>query len=398
MQARQDILEIFSTFLRFDNDWSGIWISEPQLRRSMQQCLAQTSLAESSEEFWALYWHKIWQTQASRLAMAHLTAYLQEACYWTARKTIANFTSGQSLADLFQMAIAKVNKVLKGFNAQQGGNLKKYASLAFSNIIKDTLRQRREVDVCTNWALLNKLSQKKLLESLQHQGLKPDLIESYVLAWKCFKVIYGPVEARSTRKMPEPDLATWEAIAKLYNTQRISQLSASHPATNPEAIKKWMAACGQSARAYLYPQLVSTDMPKPGQNRGDLLDELPDTLQESGLVALVVQEEEAKRYQERSQINEVLQEAIAKLDQLSQRLLQLYYGQALTQQQIAQQLEMKQYTVSRRLTSHRQALLSTLARWSQQTLHNSLNSDVLDQMSTLLEEWLKVHYNHPDVL
>jgi RNA polymerase sigma factor (sigma-70 family) len=391
MQTRESVLEIFSTFLQFDTDWVSRWIADPKLQRSMQQCLSQASSSPISEHFWALYWHKIWQAQASRLASAHLCAYLQEASYWTAKKMTLDFSSSLSFADLFQIALLKIDKILDKFDPQQGVTLEKYASLVFRSIIKDELRQRREVDICTDWALLHKLSQKKLLESLQYRGLKAETIEEYILAWKCFKAIYAPTQARNTRKIPEPETNTWQAIEQLYHQQSMKKLG------EPAQIKKWLEACAKAVRAYLYPKFVSVDAPKPGQEEGSLLDNLPAIAQDSVLNEIVAQEEEETRNQERSQINAVLIRALIKFDVQSQRLLQMYYGQGLTQQQIAQQLEMKQYTVSRRLASHRQSLLLTLAQWCQTTLHYSLNTDVLNHINIILEEWLKVHYHHPDL-
>jgi DNA-binding transcriptional regulator LsrR (DeoR family) len=64
----------------------------------------------------------------------------------------------------------------------------------------------------------------------------------------------------------------------------------------------------------------------------------------------------------------------------------------LTQQQIAQQLGVKQYTVSRQLTKIKKTLLMELAQWSQKTLHIPVQSDVIDSMSNSLEEWLIAHY------
>jgi hypothetical protein len=34
-----------------------------------------------------------------------------------------------------------------------------------------------------------------------------------------------------------------------------------------------------------------------------------------------------------------------------------------------------------------------LAQWSQSTMHISLTSDILDNISSLLEEWLANHYD-----
>ncbi len=390
MQTRKSVLDIFSTFLQFDTDWITRWITDPKLQRSMQQCLSQSSEYHISRHFWALYWHKVWQTQRSPLASAHLCSYLQEVTYWTAKKMTMNFSSSLSLTDLFQIALLKIEKIFNKFKAQQGINLEKYASLVFRSIIKDELRQRREVNICTDWALLHKLSQKKLLESLQYRGLKSDQIAQYILAWKCYKILYAPTQAKVPRKMLAPEAAIWEEITKLYNKQ-------SHKKPlEPEELQKMLQLSAKAARAYLYPKFVSVDAPKPGYEEGSLLDHLSTDFQKSLLGDLITQEEEEHRKEERSQINAVLLGTLVKLDLQSQRLLQMYYGQGLTQQQISKQLEIKQYTVSRRLASHRQTLLSTLAQWSKNTGHNSLNTDVLNQMGIILEEWLKVHYHHPD--
>jgi len=401
MQIRKEIIEIFSSFLQFRTDWDGIWVNEPKLRRSMLNCL-QHSPEELSEDFWILYWQKIWQSQTPAnisLATSHLSACLQEVAYWAARKmvtSVSNERQSVSVADFFQIAIAQVHKIIKGFNTQINGNFKKYASFAFINSIKEELRIRGEAEICTNWSLLCKLSQKKLVESLQNLNLKPEIIDCYVLAWRCFKTINSFSEARATRKIPEPDSATWIAVADLYNSQRLNQSNILPPAA-PEKLKDWITVCGKAARAYLFPKFISVDAPSLGEEDGQLLDKLP-SFQPSGLTEMLAKEEEQKRHQERNQINKVLLKTLVKLDLPSQQLLQLYYGQGLTQQQIAQQLDMKQYTVSRRLSSHKQSLLLALGKWSETNLHYSLNSDVLNKLNTVLEEWLKIHYKHPDLV
>ena len=115
MQPRQGIVEIFSTFVQFDANQFTAWITDPKLRRSIKNCLKQSSNQES-DSFWALYWYKVWQTQSSSVAIAHICAYLQEACYWTARKFALNFPTRSSIADYFQIAITHLGKILKNFN------------------------------------------------------------------------------------------------------------------------------------------------------------------------------------------------------------------------------------------------------------------------------------------
>lgn len=394
MRPRQGIIEVFSTFLQFDADRFSAWATEPRLRRSMQVNSARTVQIESREEFWVLYWYKLWQTQPHSLAQSHLAAYLQEVCYWAAHKTNASFSSTQyTLSDCFMMAIARLDKVLKGFNPQLGYSFKNYASVIFTSVLKDILRQHQEVDICTNWSLLRKISQKRLVESLQNVGLNTETIACYVLAWNCFKTLYVPNHPTGTRQLPKPDVSTWEAIAELYNKQRTGLPST--PPCNAQTIEKWLSTCAKAARSYLYPTFVSINTPKPGQESGEFLDDLAEFNQEPFLNEIIAAEEQQSKVLQQDQLKAVLAEALAKLDSQAQKIMHLYYGQEFTQQQIAQELEIKQYTVSRRLTKSREILLTCLGNWSQQTVHISLTSEVLGYISIVLEEWLKVYYDHP---
>jgi RNA polymerase sigma factor (sigma-70 family) len=390
MRSRQTPLELFSTFLQFEGDRAANWATDARLRRSMQTCLAQSPTTAGN--FWALYWHKAWRVAQAKptvgepaglLPQGHLTAFLQETCYWSAQKTLATFAAVQyTLPDCFQVAIAKVTKILQGFNPQQGFSLSNYASAIFSSAIRDTLRQRQEVDICSNWALLRKVSQKRLTEALQMAGLADTA--AYVRAWNCFKTLYVPTQAGGTRKLPKPDADTLSAIAALYNRDRPTGL----PTMTPDILEKWLNTCAQAARAYLNPNVVSINTPKPGQDSGELLDDLPESHNPSLLADMIAQEEDLERQDQQVQINQVLDQAIADLEEQMRSILQLYYAGTHTQQQIATQLGVPQYTISRRLTKAKELLLKQLALWSQTTLHISLTSDLLQSMSIVLEDWL----------
>jgi RNA polymerase sigma factor (sigma-70 family) len=393
MYRRQETLEIFSTFLQFDADRFQGWATEPRLRRSMQSCLSQLTQSEISENFWGLYWYNIWQTQTNRLAQDHLSAYLQEVCYWAAQKAATAIESAEyRLPDCFQVAIAHLNKVLQGFDAKRNLSLKGYASLKFGSVIKDTLRQRKITDICTPWALLNKLSKKRFIESLLNVGLGTETIQRYVLAWTCFTTLYTPTEVptrtTTTRKLVKPGPEMWAAIANLYNQQHLTQLPSRALVATPEELEKWLTDCAIAARQYLYPSLTSMNAPKAGQEDGELLDDLPATQLEPAFSELMAEEEKVHA----QQINAVLLKAINQLEPQLQQLLHLYYVQGLTQQQIAQQLQIQQYNVSRQLTRVKRSLQRRLTEWSQETLHISPNLDVLESISTALEEWLNVHY------
>ncbi|MBM0740911.1 sigma-70 family RNA polymerase sigma factor [Phormidium sp. CLA17] len=394
MRSRQTLVDLFSTFVQFEADAFRGWISDPKLRRSMEQ-LIKSATEDTSERFWVLYWHKSWHTQPTHLATNHITAYLQETCYWVARKMTLNLASRQSTADLFQTAIARISHVLKGFNPQFSSNLKSYAEFAFSNVIKDTLRQQQEADICTDWALLQKVSQKRLVDSLTHAGIDAQTIAAYGLAWKCFKEKYAPNDRGTARKLVKPDGATWQAIAQLYNAERSSQLN-SKIVGSPDQVEQWLLSAARAVRVFLYPAPISIDAPLAGQDNTELVDFLPNTAQESLLATMIAQEEVSDRQMQQIQLSQVISTAIAQLETPMQEILQSYYGQQMTQQETSQLLNVPQYTISRRLASLKKTLLIALARWSQETLHISITSDVLSSMSAVLEEWLTVHYQPSD--
>jgi RNA polymerase sigma factor (sigma-70 family) len=457
MRSRQTLLDLFSTFLRFEEDAVGGWVIDARLRRSMQVCLQQRDDTRASEQVWATYWHKRWQSEEagegwgvggargageaggagemgvsfataykpdaamrgalqltatstqnitprssrltappSPLALGHLSAYLQEPCYWSAQKMAAQLNrSSQQLSDCFQVAIAAVPKILKAFDSDQLPSLKTYASQAFSNTIRDDLRRRREVDRCNDWGLLLKLSRKQLTEALQNAGLSAAEIDRTVLAWMCFEAVYIPQKAPGLRQLAAPDHSIWSAIAARYNQQR-RQLANPGSDCVPETLERWLMTCASRARAYLYPPVTSLNAPKPGYDAGELQDDVPANDRDSLLTDLIAAEETQARKAQQHQINTVLQEALTALEPTMQTLLQLYYQAKLTQQQIAQQLTMQQYAVSRKLTKARETLLVALAHWSQETLHISPTSNVVKSMGAVLEEWLQIHYHVDD--
>ena len=395
MLPRQGIVKIFSTFIQFDGDRFAHWAIDSRLHRSMTKLLTKTSSSEVSENFWVIYWHKNWQAQPKGIAQQHLSAYLQEVCFWATNKTIFGFTSTQyTVADCFQLAIARVDKVLKGFDPHQGYNLKNYAKITFSNLIRELLRQRREVDICSDWALLRKLSQKRLEQSLKDAGLSTDNIEKYLLAWNCLKTLYVPNRASSTRRLTKPSRETWLAIAQLYNQERTIQLSASGAKVSAETLESWLLACVKAARAYLYPNITSLNQPRPGYDSGEIVDSLPGEINDSLLTEIIADEELQKRDRQQVEMSQVLVAAIASLKPDAQKLLELYYAQKSTQAEIARELGTKQYSISRKLARARKSLLQSLAQWSQEKLHISLTSDVINGISALLEEWLTGYYQN----
>mgnify|MGYP001796182486 FL=1 len=213
MRARSDLVEHFSSFLQFEADRASGWVNDRRLQKNMQRCCKQTAISVEPEKYWALHWHKLWESAGdsaktasassiqTQFAQSHLHANLQETCNWVAYKASTRFASTQhGISDCFQIAIAQLDKVLKGFNSDQGFDLKNYASTTFRSFIRDYLRQRREVDICTDWSLLRKVSQKRLTAALSRQGMTAKGTEPYVLAWQTYQLVYAPAKQAGSRQ------------------------------------------------------------------------------------------------------------------------------------------------------------------------------------------------------
>jgi RNA polymerase sigma factor (sigma-70 family) len=398
MYTRRDITEIFSTFAQFEANRFTRWVSDGKLRRSILLCQEKCSETQASDEFWALFWYNQWLLHDGNVPTLHLSAYLQEACYWAAENTNKRFSSTQySVVDYFQMAIAEVGKVLAGFKPEKSSSLKAYGMMEFSSLLKATLRQRHDADICTNWSLLRKVSRRRMVQALQDAGLSLETIARYQLAWKCFKELYTHTQVGGTQKLPEPDKKLWDAIANLYNTERHGQLTSPGAEIDGETAQKWLTNTAVSIRAYLYPAIKSLDEPKPGSESNQDWD-LPEELRsESVLTEIIESEDRQERKNQISQMHDVLVAALGELPAELQQMLQMYYKQKLTQQEIANKLEMHQIKICRRLNKARELLLGELVKWSQkewgknpQEVYKFSKLKQVNNRSDALEEWLRL--------
>ena len=386
MSRRQTLLDIFSTFLQFESNTVKRWVTDTTLRRNFQICRSQLQPLPPSLEDWALYWHERWLAEPER-SQGHLSAYLQESCYWAAHQTMPKVASLRyGLEDCFQVAIAEVPKILKAFSPGPIGSLRSYSRAAFGNILRDALRQQREIDICSDWSLLLKTSRKRLQSALQNAGLNPETIAQSLQAWDCFGQIYRDRSPAEVRQRKAPDPLFWQWVSELY-------LNLHSDLHSPEILEKWLTHAAKYVRSDLYPAVASLNVSRSTQATdmmGELQDEVPSVAPESLLEELILQEEQSDRYLQQQQLNHVLISAIEQLEDAM--LLDLYYAQKLTQQQIALTLKVQQYTISRRLTKARTALLLALSRWSQDVLHILPTSNVLNSISAMLEEWLLDYY------
>jgi RNA polymerase sigma factor (sigma-70 family) len=398
MRQRKDLIEIFSTFLQFESDRPTLWAIDPRLHRQMTRSVETEP--RGSENFWAVYWlrqyaqHGDMQNPIHRQPIDHLAAYLQETCFWAVNRVLPRMGAIQAkLSDCFQVAIADVPKLLAAFDTSKPTSLKAFANTVFGNCLRDYLRQRREIDVCSDWGLLQKISRKRLLDALTANNFNPAICDRYYLAWKALTTNHSSANSPKLRTSATPDLETWQLILASFDRDR-----AEFPLVTAATVKeleKLLLDAAKKVRGYLYPTINSLNVSKGNDTEADWESDLVGH-EAAPMAYLEEQETTAERQTQQQQMVAVLNEAISKLDQPAQKLLMLYYRDGATQQNIAAQLEIPQYTVSRKLSRVRETLLKAILAWGQNALHIAPTSDVINSISALLEEWLESFYARSD--
>jgi RNA polymerase sigma factor (sigma-70 family) len=392
MIFRRNITQMFSTFALLEADKFREWLTDTKLRTSIESCFFESSEVVDSEIFWALYWYKRWQKKMENLAKMHLMAYLQEAFYLVSKKTVAKYQNSQyGLADYFQMANLEAEIIIKSFNAKKSDSLRNYVIMAASSRLRDILRQRKEADTCTDWSLLGKVSGKAFLNALREAGLSQTVFTQYRLARICFKELYIH-HSYTAKHLPEPNHELWSAIAYLYNRERQSQLDFNTEECTSEQMRLWLTQSVVHLRKYFFPPVMSLNAVRRNSESGDELD-IPELSSDSLMVEMLAREDINNRKQQIAQMSDVLSNAFQGLDVKYQDVMRLYYQESLTQQQIMQQLQISQPTVSRRLVQGRNCLLTALVKWLQDlNMNNSINSTQVKDISVALEEYLEINY------
>ncbi len=381
MQSRKDVVEIFSTFLRLEADRPAGWLVDGRLRRRMTEM--QDLIPDRSSRDWSLYWHEVWQTDQASGAEPHLTAYLQETCYWVARRIATNQRNLSWLADFFQIAIVRVPRLLHYFKPEYSSSLKKYAELGFENSLKDWLRVQQQVEVCSDWTLLHRLSRRRLQNALTQSGRTATAIAQYTLAWDCYQELTATLKANA-RPMDD----TWSAIADAYNADRLAQVGPGTPIATAAELEQWLLTCATAVRQFLKPAILSADAPFSDESSFHPLDFIADP-HPSPIDQWIIQDEETLRSQQHQQLQAVLAETIASLSEPEKNLLQDYYSGQMTQVDMAKKLGIQQYQVSRQLERVRRSILKKIILWVQKNLHTSPTPSVVESMSHSLEVWLK---------
>lgn len=389
MKKRQSVVEQFSTFLRFSEGSKGFalnWVVEPRLKSTIEQQI-QAHPDKTAEE-WALNFLRILQTETAQSSSAqyaekYLSAYLQEACYQSAKKVQQQFQSIRyqySIADLFQIGNLFVSQPAKLFRSFQSGysqtRLESYAKTAIFRFIGNTIYAQdveAKREKFSDYGLLRDLSNKELKEALAAFGTRTSQIEAYCLARHCYREICQPQTRISAQRLEPPTQDELTHITSYYNQQHDRLTLPSAPKAS-ETIQTMLLTCIQAARDYRAQRVITLD-------RDDVISDSAPTPWES-----VIQLEE------REQAEALVSRLFMTIPEVGQTLFKLRLGLDLTQTEIATVLKpqypklQKQYQVARQLSRYSQNFLKDFLQQCQQINPNLSSSD--DSAISLIQSTL----------
>ncbi|MEH1899364.1 MAG: sigma-70 family RNA polymerase sigma factor [Nostoc sp.] len=420
MKKREGIIQQFSSFLSLRDDYRNfnfVWQVDVDLERDISS-LTQLE-PDAKEEYWARYFLKILRevsqeellkicsktedkqklrvstsaeevSKSSSRAEKHLSAYLQEACLWAARKSYQRFKFIQHkypLEEYFQIAnfaIFPPAKLLKNFNLNYSqSNIEGYAKTYIIRFISNTIYQKDlegKREKFSNYGLLKDLTKKEMQEALTLKGINQNRISLYCLTWQCLEQIYQPNQRQGSRSLETPSAECFQAIASLYN-ERCNQLGFIEAPVSKERIQEILEICIQAARDYRTKSFL------PLENYENLTDSRYTALDN------LVQEEEWQ------QVSSLISSLFSTISETSQIMLILWLGLNLTQSEMAVVLRnkypelQKQYQVARQLARYNKILLKDFIKESQKVYPEiCLNEEKdIEILKESLNECLQLH-------
>lgn len=387
------IIRQFSTYPRIkDSNGHPVvnWVSDRELEKNIRTLCRSEPNAKA--EFWARFFLNTFDSEP--LALRHMSAYLHDLGHRvanTVHEKLSNFQQytqlGYDQYEIWQIAWSFSHKPAEFFRKfDPKCTLENYAYKTMEGKIRDEIVCLGMGKLRSDWALLRYSGRAYLEEALQNQGFRQPQLDCYLLAWNSFKEIYASKKATGSRTLPEPTDEQLHVITNLYNQLVPSPQVAALGTADRTKIEVWLLECIQALRKYQTRYFVPLDAPGGGnEDTPPLLETIPDPESESGRERIEIQEPV-------EQLIAVLPTFLVRIDSDTDNCLLLRYGFDLDLRSIAPIFGISYTTVGHRCNLATQNLLRQVARWAQENLGVTPDSESLNEMHNQLKECLKKYY------
>ncbi len=404
MSINRDIKEKFSTFFDLEEQPSNLRINNllkaPKLANHFYH-IFQSCPDGTAEYFAKNFVKELQKNNHTKLYEEHLSAYLEEPCFWLAEELYKQLRQLRQLnysrLDCFQEARKVASQpitIYKTYNFKDS-NPMTWGKRQIKSKVKQTVYVGRDFCKYGTWCGLKYLSEKILREALQAKSgiTEKKEIESHVLVVNAYKEIYRSSQLKKFEgRLPEPNQAQWEEIQKYYNfrcSEYNKKLSADESdrlevITNFQVIKEKFITCYSVARNYIC--MVEETV----ENIDIISNEIMADNQHE--VIAVNHPEKEIETEEKQQIVSICLYEFAKLPPESQKLIQLFYGLGISQTEMKEIFGLQQFQISRKIKRSEKKLLEALVTWSKANLEITPNEGIIKEQNQALKEWLRDYF------
>ncbi|MEZ2232587.1 hypothetical protein [Microcoleus sp.] len=377
-----NIIDRFSTYYQVNSHPHAV--QDCRLRQNLRRLLQQHPELNDETVLLKYFCNQAAKNNSNSLAKYHLLAYVDVACYSAAKSTYEAFQTPElTFADYLQIAklymVDRAVELCTKFDRTQS-KIETYLSRPLRDAIMSEVRKNEPTQRQSDWGLLRSTSKKGLKSALQNFGISEPKLSHCFLTWQAFLEVYAPVTAGTNQRLPEPRAAQWEAIAQFCTEQQFPH--SIQPLTVPE-VKALLQICVDALRASTHIQFDSLDA-----ENWNLESETAEQSEQQASN----RQQDMERSDRLQQMTTELASAIVSLSRDfpdARKMLILEHGfTGFNQSYIGKEFGIKQYKISRQLTSYKKYLLTSLVKWSQTQANVTFSVKDVDRLSTLLDEWL----------
>ena len=374
-----DIIDRFSTCYQVNPHPRPM--QDSRLKQNLQRFLEQHPELNDETVLLKYFCNQAAKNNSHSLAIDHLLAYVDVACYLAAISTYKAFQTPElTLEDYLQIAriymASRAVELCTKFDRTQS-KIETYLNRPLRDAIMSQVRKNQETERQSDWGLLRSTGKTNLKSALQNFGIPEQKLSRCFLTWQAFLEVYAPVKAGKNQRLPEPTEEQWQAIAQFCTEQQFPH--SIQPFTVPE-VKALLQICVKALRASTHIQFHPLDTENP-----ELELEINHRFEDEVWYG----EQDAARGDRLQQMTTELASAIACLSPDAKKMLILEHGfTGFNQSYIGKEFGIKQYKISRQLTSYKKYLLTSLVKWSQTQASVPLTVKDVDRLSILLDEWL----------
>lgn len=411
LSNREKLIDKFSNYIQLENQRLN-WCSDRHLVRNFKLYEEQLANHEEFDTLAAieLVWVKIWLDMAlgrqqqiyswepenrQQLALKHLGAYCDSACYWAARAIASRYQNidWEHCLYIARTSLWETDKIIPWINAFdiERASLSTYIQGRLLWHIQD----RVSVGKISAWRSLYKVSEVKLKEALANQGIQEPELSYILFARKHFKQVYlirkiNNPNREKGQKWSAPDVDDFAEAAQTYNSERIHQTApyevfVSSSDISGNTVETWMKTAIEAL--YHYSPLSDSSLSLDSLTEAigyEVPNEDSNNNSENTFATLDSVQEEQSNLQ--NQINLIWEKNLETLDINHRRVALLHYGFQWKQTRIGKYINSDQSSVSRHLTRIKKSML--------QSLGSIMNPE--EWVENYVRRWLRFRYRTPE--